>query len=1136
MSKFKYVVDNLGGNTVGNLLKSGLQSNQRSSFASAYFTVSGFEIIANQLEKTRDFRLLLGSEPGAKPLDAMIMDIWRNIDIRDNAKHAERAIEFFNRKDVQVRLHPGPFFHGKTYILNHPVPQFTNIEDAVAKDEGTKMVEHYELETGRPRPSTLKYLGEEVRPGTGAMSIVGSSNFTYGGLTKNTELNLFDYTGTSVSELLTWYEERWNDSTDFKEDLQKVLNGYYKPFDPFWIYAKALYELYKEDLGIEGEEQSSTTIELADFQYAGYKSATRIVKQWGGVLIADAPGLGKTYMAGKILEDYARIQLQYALIICPAEVEPIWDKFTREKQISVKKILHTEVLGRGMREGLPEIKPEDYKDCSIILVDESHHFRNPDAGRYQWLQQLMALPKPKIKQAGKVVQLERKVIFVTATPVNNSVWDLYWQLYLLFGNKIEEIAFRQGISDISKYFEGAETGKGNLYDLIEKVAVRRSRAFIRERYPDAMLNGVPIRFPQRELENVSYGLDARLGKLYQTASAAVDKLHLVPYRLEGYKTGPRDEIIIKRAEILSILFKVLLLKRLESSLWSLRESTFRLNELFKSTLEQLEQGTLMEPRVLREYQEIAEALGEDGANSDVEIAEEDQLNLDDYDIDTIKSHLKEDILTLTEILAHLPQTMEDLVEMDNKCKEVIAKVRKIKGKVLIFTTFMDTATYLFNALQKLKVPIGFVTGDVCSLWTGKECVGSKRSRLIEKFSPISNQSNIPESEQINILLATDVFSEAINLQDANNVLNYDLPWNPMKLVQRAGRVDRMGSNHKKVFVINVFPEKGLEDLLKLMKKLQNKIAQTHRAVGLEHSILGEQPLSVDFASTIERVKNKDVRVLVDIEKDMEGLIGLDPQEQLLAILQHLSKDEIERIPDGAGSFTAMKGEDEMHKPGFFISYRRRRKNTNEIDRIWRYYPEEGSAISSKTEMIQYIQFPRDYPPINRLDEITLSILREKRIALEKDLERLDQQQRTPFVSGPIRKAFELVQRMGRADLYEFLQNSAKKGAIERAIRKLSFKNEEKAIKVLEKLMSRFGIAPDETVQEFPPVDMLMKAEADTFLDEIAPIPTERNPELELVCWMRIINDPDKATVTNWEPEAVGQKKFKGKSLEGQAKI
>jgi len=1101
MTTFRYVVDNLGGNTAAAILRSYIKPKSLCSVASAYFTVSGFELVANQLEQCKHFRLLLGAEPGADPLRMAILDIWKNIDIRDSPKQAERAVNFFSQDNVEVRLHPGPFFHGKTYILNHPEPRFE-------KQELTSTTEKSEMEMiERHRPTQLVYKGATIAGSDKAAALVGSSNFTYGGLYQNAELNLFDPMGESMVELLTWFEERWQTSNDIKEEIIKLLQGYYKPFAPFWIYAKALYELYKEDLEGREEAKPGSTIELADFQTAGYKSAMRILNRYNAVLIADAPGLGKTWIGGKLLEEFAYYKREPALIICPAEVESIWRRFAEKYKIPVGGLVHTEVLGRGVKNGCPEIRPQKYKDFSFILVDESHHFRNPDAGRYIWMQQLLALPKPELKVEGELTQLERKMVFVTATPVNNSVWDLYWQLRLLLGRELDNMALRQGIKDLTKYFESAEAGEGNLYDLIEMMAVRRSRTFIKEYYPNATIEGRPINFPDRELERIPYHIHPSLEGLYDTSANAISDCKLVPYRIENYRKTLRDEAKIFRGELLSTLFRILLLKRLESSIWAFRRSLQNIVDLFKATLENLEKGQVMSVENFREYLKTIELSKED--SSAIELVPDQFFEkTEDFDIALMKTDLKSDIKILDDILAMLPADQGKVKEIDNKFQEVKRKVGATEQKIVIFTSFMDTATYLFKHLQSPNKIIALVTGDEAKLWNGDKEIGANRAKIINLLAPKSNDYDIPATEkEIQFLISTDVLSEAINLQDAGEVLNYDFPWNPMKLVQRAGRIDRIGSLHKKIIIYNLFPEKGLEILLGLMQKLLGKIAQVHRSVGLEWSLLGEEPLPVDFAATIERVKAGDKRILIDIEKKMEGLVGLDPQEQLLAILQTLSKEEIERIPDGAGSLTKLESGQKNRKKGFFVAYRKRRLS-GAVDRIWRFYPDDQLVpVTNKTQIVEQIQFPRLREPEPRFGEPSMQRLREARQRVEEELMAIEALQRTRRITGPIRKAFDLARRKGRADLDKFLQAKWEAAAVQRKIRTINFTDEVAAIKELEKLAQTFGEKENQIEEPQPKAKLEQNAEsvAESLANQEMPkLPKERDPTLEIVCWMHIV--------------------------------
>ena len=716
------------------------------------------------------------------------------------------------------------------------------------------------------------------------------------------------------------------------------------------------------------------------------------------------------------------------------------------------------------------------------------------------------MPKPEVKIEGKRTQLERKTVFVTATPVNNSVWDLYWQLRLLLGRELDNVALRQGINDLTKYFEQAETGEGNLYDLIEVIAVRRSRTFIKEYYPNATLQGRPINFPDRGLESISYRMHSSLVGLYARATDTIGNCNLVPYRIEKYRKHLRDETKIFRGELLSTLFRVLLLKRLESSLWAFRCTLKNLIDLFQATLKNLEKGQVMSVENFRDYLKTIELSKEDSSTIELRTSQFFEKP-EDFDIASMKADLEPDIKRLSNILDMLPSEQSKMKDVDRKVQALKQKIGGMKQKILIFTSFRDTATYLFRNLQFPESMVGLVTGDEAKLWDGSEEVGTNRARIINLFSPRSNDYTVLAKEkEIQILISTDVLSEAINLQDAGEVMNYDLPWNPMKLVQRAGRIDRIGSRHKDIEISNLFPEEGLETILGLMQKLHGKIDQVHRSVGLEWSLLGEEPLPVDFAAALQKVKAGDKRILIEIEKKMEGLVGLDPQEQLLAILQTLSKDEIERIPDGAGSLTKLDIKQKNRKIGLFVAYRKRLPNGN-IDRIWRFYPaNQPTPITNKTQIVEQIQFPMSHKPEPRFGSPSMQRLNQARQSVEGEIIALEALKRTRRITGSTRKAFILVRRKGRADLDRFLQAKWDVAAIQREVRAINFDKEHIAIEKLEGLARRFGDEKSETERTVtpPPVE-----KTETLLTQMAneemPVPPRGyDPALEIVCWMHIV--------------------------------
>nr|HID13716.1 hypothetical protein [Anaerolineae bacterium] len=338
--------------------------------------------------------------------------------------------DFVAREQVEVRRYVKTFCHGKAYIV-HGVPALE------------------------------------------AVGIVGSSNFTGAGLTTNLELNAVLKQASAVGELQTWFESLWAEAEDYKTELLELLERFTRTYTPYEIYIKVIYEALRDKLDQElGEkDEKPSPIALADFQHDGYLAAKEILENYGGVLISDSVGLGKTYLALRLLDDYAYRERQTALVVCPAAVsETIWRPLLHQHAIPHEMVSMERISRR-------DFPVEAYAHYRVIVVDESHNFRNPNTNRWPNLFHI-------IKQGAP----DKKVILLTATPVNNTIFDLYHQLSLITRDDRKAL-LTAGISDLWDYFRRAEHNKDALYEVLEALAVRRSRQFIREHYPDAEIDG-----------------------------------------------------------------------------------------------------------------------------------------------------------------------------------------------------------------------------------------------------------------------------------------------------------------------------------------------------------------------------------------------------------------------------------------------------------------------------------------------------------------------------------------------------------------------------------------------------------------------------------------------------------------------
>lgn len=815
--------------------------------ASGYFNATGYSMLRSSLWQAAKssefrFRLLFGREAIQNRMteeDVGELGIKEELDaLVVSERHAELLddlVKFLSQDKVQVRSNPTRFTHAKCYIL----------DDLVA---------------------------------------VGSSNFTGPGLRTNVELNAILYQPSAQHEVKEWFERRWNEGTDAKAELVQLFeeSKFGRPLDPFVAYMKFLYEYYKPRLR-ELQEATRRRYELATFQEDAVRTALRIVNKFGGVIIADSTGLGKTHIGLEILRELVAVQRKKALLLAPKQViDTVWEPKLLEASIKTKNV-SIETTGTS------RFRPEEYLDYDVVLIDESQNYRNPSTNRRLNLMKLLSGGKRK------------QVILQTATPVNNSLMDLYHQISLITaGDDTHFISL--DIPDLRHHFLAADkkklvTGVEDIIRLLDEIMIRRTRQFILENYPDATINGKPVTFPKRSLRKAEYTLTQIFGTtVYKQVLDAIDQLNLVPYRVRSYvKKLEKEERM--EVEYRAELQKFGLLKRFESSVAAIRESIRRLIEFYQFFEKALDNGMILDSRsfhkVLIELEDTEE---EDDEEVLSKLKEAGLVPLTpDYDVTKLKKDLKADLDLLRPLLKGLtnihPYSDRKLVRLKELFDEDQIFERGGK-KVVIFTQFVDTAKYLFEEIKK------DVKDRESRLLTGNT-EPETRKRTLEAFAPKANNAP-PGTKEIDILVSTDVLSEGQNLQDANYCVNYDLPWNPMRIVQRVGRIDRLMSDFPEVTAAVFLPEKELEDLLGLLEKLETKIQKVAEVVGIESTILGEKENPKNF-NAIERIRRSDSTLIEDMERGAELLPLMTPFQFILGYLKKAGQEKLEAIPIGKRS-------------------------------------------------------------------------------------------------------------------------------------------------------------------------------------------------------------------------------------------
>lgn len=977
---------------------------QAMDIATAYLSIRGYQQIAENLDRIGSFRLLLGAEPvsgediGMRPLDTRVRGlIQRDLNqepfTEETLRLVENLIAFLERDRVEVRLYHGEgsqrrFLHAKCYLMYG--------------GRGGQLA-----------------LDARFNPLVG---IVGSSNFTGPGLTTNQELNMVHKTlldldevddedarlevsyhaevsggnplsldnrrliksetgARAIMDLRAWYDRQWQHAEDFKETLIELLwESKFGQFEytPFEVYMKALYEYFKDDLDDSpASDGTRTAVELAEFQEDAVRKARQILRKYDGVMIADSVGLGKTWIGKRLLEDYAYHMRQKALVVCPAALRSMWQRELRSATIA-GDVISQEELGRF------EFDLQPYLDVDVVLIDEAHNFRNRNAHRYQQLETLISANGRRGRDGAR-----KKIILLTATPINNTVFDLYNQINLFTGNDLSYFA-GAGIADLKRYFLAARRAANDreasveLFNLLEEVVVRRTRPFIRAAYESATIGGKPIHWPDRRLRTVEYGLERTYEGIYAEIVRRIEALNLAQYSLEDFKKD-RDainEFELGREQALVGIFKSRFLKRFESSVQAFRISVERALEFIKTFRQELLRGRLLRSTNFRKVMTFIDSDDDEGDSvphsRSRELAASDEASAYLETLDTLK-HEEYDLAALDEALESDIEALTDIwYQIKNITPEKDAKLAKLKSllsgdlrdkKLLIFTYYRDTALYLERELadergQTFRESIGNPHIRVVHGGDSTET----RDRAVSAFAPIAHdRENVIGSDgEIDILISTDALSEGQNLQDAGYLLNYDLHWNPTRMVQRAGRIDRLGSRFDTLWIYNMFPDEGLEQMLHLIESLNNKIETINTTGFLDASILGEVVNPRNF-NTLRRIREEDNTVI----QEEETLVELASSEGLMRELQQQIADDerrqwLESLPDGIHS-----GLHRDRAKGVFFYFTTPDKSGSGRQHFWRYYDVTTRQILDNRYLIaDYIKCHPDtsrYVPVDALD-------------------------------------------------------------------------------------------------------------------------------------------------------------------------
>ena len=911
-------VDNLDGNTLARALQEVFGAAEETSsdelaigpdivrIASAYFNPSGFTQVSDRLRAVPEVRLLLGADAGVNPPGQRrrleeTETMFAQRQLRDGLARTEGALLWerdrlpFNRTsgtalrtlvealrggNLEVRRYERAFLHAKAYIFD----------------------------------------GMTLAEGRSGGILAGSSNFTRAGLARNLELNLGRYEAPVVERAVQWYDALWEDAEPY--DLSGVFEEALRPRTPWEIFMRVLWQLYGEE--IEEDAAMDEGLPLTNFQKHGVARALRLIRDTGGAIVADEVGLGKTFIAGEVLQIY-RERRQRALLVCPASLrDTTWRTFLTRFELFVECLSFEELASDRQLsdEERPTASQEKLQrpldEYQLVVVDEAHNYRNPDTPtRAAVLRRLL------------FGRRRRDVLLLTATPVNNSLWDLY-HLMRFFVRQDAHFA-DQGILSVRRRFERAmredpaSLSPDVLYPIIDGTTVKRTRQFVRKHYPGDMITGpdgnpVQIVFPQPRAISVRYDLDALLPGFFDQLGSALDPdsdeaIGFHRYWPDAFRIGPgeRDEEFQARALI--GLLRSMLLKRFESSAYAFRETLRKMIREHNVFLDALDAGYVVTTKFMRELSADDEGILEDLLDGTTHSAPADL-----YDVEALRAAVTGDrdrLRILAGAVADIrPEHDPKLAALTEALAEIVEQAERDatdgadeaqKRKVLVFSFFEDTVTWIRDFLTHAldtRPELAVYRGRMAAVSGSGKIDKESRHATVQGFAPISMEApGGKAADRFDLLLSTDVLAEGVNLQQCRHIVNYDVPWNPMRLVQRHGRIDRIGSPHPRVFMRTIFPADRLDELLKLEQRILAKLAMAAASVGVAAPIEGAAHGAQVFTETrdeIEKLLHEDASIYERGGTEGAAQTGEEYRQALRKALEE-DRDGILGLPWKAGS-------------------------------------------------------------------------------------------------------------------------------------------------------------------------------------------------------------------------------------------
>src|SRR5437773_3636865 len=795
-----------------------------------YFYISGFHKIYPALENVEKVRILVGLQT-----DRTAYELWQHArrdgelglshkstkekvseDVLDELEKApgtqaietgvHKFVEWLRSGKLEIKAHASENLHAKVYIMTF--------------SEGDR-------EKGRV--------------------ITGSSNLTQSGLLDNLEFNVELKTRADYEFALAKFNELWEVAVDLRKPYDDTVTNRspFAHFTPYELYLKFLYEYFRDELNRPAELEDIYVpdgFKRLQYQEEAVLSARKVLEEYGGVFLADVVGLGKTYMAALIAQ-----QLDgRSLVIAPPHLLDRDNPGSWPNVFGDFRVPHTDFESLGKLEDL--LGRDVTKYANVFIVD-SHRLRTVTTQSYEMLAQICR---------GK------RIILVSATPLNNTPRDMLSQIKLFQNGKNSTIPNVRNLEaffarlesnlkgldrqrDREQFFAAVQANaKATREQILKFLMIRRTRTEIAKYYGDD-LREQDLKFPEvTDPEPLFYKFNKTENQIFNETIQLIAQISYARYQPLVYYEGKRTEQQVQSQRNLAKFMKILLVKRLESSFRAFRLTVARFIRSYERVITEFQKGHVyISKKHINKVFDLLEADDDERIDRLLEAEKAERLEAADFNPDFIK-RLRSDLKTL-----RLIEEIWDRVRRDPKWlafRDVLKSSKLRSSKLIIFTESKETAEYLAEKIAKE------VEKDVL-LFTGNSDQSVRRQVLSNFDAKAFRPSN-----ELRILIATEVLSEGVNLHRSNVVFNYDIPWNPTRLIQRVGRVNRVDTKFDTIHTYNFFPTEESNDLIKLKEAAEAKIHGFIEMLGADARLLTEG----------EEVKSHDLFAKLNSRKTITG--------------------------------------------------------------------------------------------------------------------------------------------------------------------------------------------------------------------------------------------------------------------------